>query len=54
MTNAGVVRQGMGELPDSWFGEQAVYRVSLGNFAFFGLLSLVLIGVKTNADPRHK
>lgn len=49
-----IVRQATGEPPEAWFGEQAVYRVSLGNFCFFGLMSLVLVGVRTTADPRDR
>ncbi|KAG2493562.1 hypothetical protein HYH03_008376 [Edaphochlamys debaryana] len=37
---------------DSYFGQQAVYRVSMGNFLFFGLMSLAMLGVKTRGDKR--
>jgi hypothetical protein len=39
---------------DRWYGQQAVYRVSLGNTLFFGLLSAVLIGVKYKSDKRDQ
>ncbi|OIT35047.1 uncharacterized protein LOC107761085 [Nicotiana tabacum] len=35
-----------------WFQAQAVLRVSLGNFLFFGLLALIMIGVKDQNDKR--
>lgn len=37
-----------------WFGQQAVYRISLGAFLFYGILSAALVNVKTRADPRDK
>ncbi|KAG2425224.1 hypothetical protein HYH02_015051 [Chlamydomonas schloesseri] len=37
---------------DKWFGQQAVYRVSMGNFLFFGCMSLALLGVKHRGDKR--
>jgi len=37
---------------DIWFGEQAVYRVSLGNFLFFFGMCLALVGVKDRGDAR--
>ncbi|MEW5314073.1 MAG: hypothetical protein WDW38_005597 [Sanguina aurantia] len=40
------------ELGDKWFGQQAVYRVSMGNFLFFATMSLSLIGVKYKSDKR--
>jgi len=40
------------ELSDVWYSQQAVYRVSLGNFLFFAGLSCVLIDVKTRGDRR--
>lgn len=39
---------------DVWYGEQAVYRISLGNFIFFFGLCLGLIGVTDRSDPRDK
>ena len=39
---------------DEWFGKQAVYRVSMGNFAFFSLFALLLIGVKYKGDARGR
>ncbi|GMH44341.1 hypothetical protein BSKO_12275 [Bryopsis sp. KO-2023] len=37
-----------------WIGEQAVYRLTFGNFCFFGLLSLILVGVKYKSDKRDE
>jgi len=39
---------------DDWFGKQAVYRISFGNFMFFSLLSCLLIGVKYKGEARAK
>ncbi len=91
----GIVRHAAGlpeELSEKWYGQQAVYRVSMGNFVsglnvlcyataasnainpacmamltslltpaqivvlqlFFGLLSLVLVGVKFKSDKRDQ
>ncbi|KAE8655466.1 hypothetical protein F3Y22_tig00117026pilonHSYRG00002 [Hibiscus syriacus] len=39
--------------PDrEWFETDAVLRVSLGNFMFFTILSVSMVGVKTQRDPR--
>ncbi|KAG9159266.1 hypothetical protein Leryth_024224 [Lithospermum erythrorhizon] len=39
--------------PDrEWFETDAVLRVSLGNFLFFTILSVMMVGVKTQKDPR--
>lgn len=35
-----------------WFETDAVLRVSLGNFLFFSILSLLMVGVKNQKDPR--
>lgn len=35
-----------------WYQAQAVLRVSLGNFLFFGVLALIMIGVKDQNDRR--
>lgn len=40
------------EPSDKWFGQQAVYRISMGNFMFFGAMSLALLGVKYKGDKR--
>ncbi|GKD58021.1 probable serine incorporator [Tanacetum coccineum] len=41
------------ETPDrEWFETDAVLRVSLGNFLFFSILSLIMVGVKNQKDPR--
>ncbi|GIL51871.1 hypothetical protein Vafri_7783 [Volvox africanus] len=39
---------------DKWFGQQAVYRVSMGNFLFFACMSLAMIGVKFKGDKRDR
>lgn len=39
---------------DAWYGRQAVYRLSLGNFLFFAILAAVLYGVKEKGDKRDK
>ncbi|XP_022761999.1 serine incorporator 3-like isoform X1 [Durio zibethinus] len=36
----------------AWFQQQAVLRVSLGNFLFFAVLALIMIGVKDQNDRR--
>ncbi|KAI4345558.1 hypothetical protein L6164_012667 [Bauhinia variegata] len=35
-----------------WYQIQAVLRVSLGSFLFFGILALIMIGVKDRSDKR--
>ena len=35
-----------------WFGTQAVLRVSFGNFAFFTLLAILMVGVEDQRDIR--
>lgn len=35
-----------------WFETDAVLRVSLGNFLFFTILAILMIGVKNQKDPR--
>ncbi|KAF8392973.1 hypothetical protein HHK36_021214 [Tetracentron sinense] len=37
-----------------WFETDAVLRVSLGNFLFFTILALLMIGVKNQKDPRDR
>ena len=49
-----IVRVYAGEPPDSWFGEQAVLRVALGNALFFAGLALLTAGVQTNVDKRYR
>jgi len=39
---------------DKWFGQQAVYRISMGNFLFFMTMSLVMMGVKYRGDKRDR
>ncbi|XP_062007804.1 uncharacterized protein LOC133724909 isoform X3 [Rosa rugosa] len=41
------------QIPDrEWFKTEAVLRVSLGNFLFFTILSVVMIGMMSQKDPR--
>lgn len=35
-----------------WFETDAVLRVSFGNFLFFTILATMMVGVKTQKDPR--
>ncbi|KAF6137880.1 hypothetical protein GIB67_014009 [Kingdonia uniflora] len=37
-----------------WFETDAVLRVSLGNFLFFTIFALIMIGVKNQKDPRDR
>lgn len=37
---------------NEWYQMQAVLRVSLGNFLFFAILALIMIGVKDQNDRR--
>lgn len=39
-------------LPTEWFQTSAVLRVSLGNFLFFTIFALIMIGVKDQNDRR--
>lgn len=39
---------------ERWYGAQAVYRVSMGNFLFFCAMSMLMLGVKYTDDPRAK
>lgn len=39
-------------LSKEWYQMQAVLRVSLGNFLFFGILAVIMIGVKDQNDKR--
>jgi hypothetical protein len=49
----GIMRAATGFEPsDKWFGQQAVYRISMGNFLFFGGMSLALLGVKYKGEKR--
>jgi len=38
---------------DVWYGSQAVYRMTFGNFIFFTGMSFLLIGTKYKSDKRH-
>ncbi|RWW00637.1 hypothetical protein BHE74_00014082 [Ensete ventricosum] len=41
--------------PDrEWFETDAVLRVSLGNFLFFTILAVLMIGIKDQKDPRDR
>lgn len=40
--------------PDEWFGQQAVYRISMGNFLMFLLLAGVMAGVRDRSDKRDR
>ncbi|KAF8059424.1 erkB [Scenedesmus sp. PABB004] len=42
------------EPSDKWFGQQAVYRVSMGNCLFFSAMSLALLGVRYRGDARGR
>ncbi|KAE9467666.1 hypothetical protein C3L33_00425, partial [Rhododendron williamsianum] len=43
------------QTPDrEWFQTDAVLRVSLGNFLFFTILALMMVGVKNQKDPRDE
>ena len=42
------------EPSDDWFGKQAVYRIGFGNFMFFAMFSLLLVGVKYKGEARAK
>lgn len=42
------------EPSDKWFGQQAVYRISMGNFLFFATLSAAMVGVRFRNDPRAR
>jgi len=49
-----IVRAYVGEPPESFFGEQAVLRVSLGSALFFGGISCALLGASSSTDGRVK
>lgn len=38
--------------PDEWFQMSAVLRVSLGNFLFFAIFAVMMIGIKDQNDRR--
>ncbi|KAG0450182.1 hypothetical protein HPP92_027024 [Vanilla planifolia] len=41
--------------PDrEWFQTDAVLRVSLGNFLFFTILAILMMGIKNQTDPRDR
>ncbi|MCL7021403.1 hypothetical protein MKW94_005724 [Papaver nudicaule] len=43
------------QTPDrEWFETDAVLRVSLGNFLFFTILAIIMVGVKDQKDPRDR
>lgn len=39
---------------DRWYGQQAAYRVSMGTFMFYGLMSVSLLGVRYKSDKRDQ
>ncbi|KAK9835016.1 hypothetical protein WJX81_004736 [Elliptochloris bilobata] len=49
-----IVHAGGGDPSERWYGQQAVYRVSLGNFLFFGLMALAMVGVRLKSDKRDQ
>lgn len=52
---AGIAREAAGiALEDKWFGQQAVYRVSMGSFLFFATMSAIMVGVKYRSDSRAR
>lgn len=43
------------QTPDrEWFETDAVLRVSLGNFLFFTILAVIMVGIKDQKDPRDR
>lgn len=43
------------QTPDrEWFETDAVLRVSLGNFLFFTVLAVLMMGIKDQKDPRDR
>jgi hypothetical protein len=42
------------EPSDRWYGQQAVFRLSMGNWLFFSFMALVLLGVKYKSDKRDQ
>lgn len=48
-----IVRNQM-DLSDKWFGQQAVYRLSLGSCLFFCTMAAIMAGVKYKSDARDK
>uniref|UniRef100_A0A1D1ZJV4 Putative serine incorporator n=1 Tax=Anthurium amnicola TaxID=1678845 RepID=A0A1D1ZJV4_9ARAE len=43
------------QTPDrEWFETDAVLRVSLGNFLFFTILAVMMVGIKDQKDPRDR
>ncbi|XP_010929191.1 uncharacterized protein [Elaeis guineensis] len=43
------------QTPDrEWFETDAVLRVSLGNFLFFTILAVLMVGIKDQKDPRDR
>jgi Serine incorporator (Serinc) len=52
---AGIMRAAAGFEPsDKWFGQQAVYRISMGSCLYFAALSAALLGVRYRSDARGK
>jgi hypothetical protein len=42
------------EPSDRWYGLQAVYRLSMGNWLFFSFMALALLGVRYTSDKRDR
>lgn len=39
---------------DRWYGQQAVYRLSMGNWMFFSFMAVALMGVQYRGDKRDQ
>lgn len=42
------------EPSDKWYGQQAVFRLSMGNWLFFSFMALATLGVKYKSDKRDQ
>lgn len=42
------------EPSDRWYGQQAVYRLSMGNWLFFTTMAIALLGVRYKSDKRDQ
>eukprot|EP00208_Stichococcus_sp_RCC1054_P000766 CAMPEP_0206135158 /NCGR_PEP_ID=MMETSP1473-20131121/507_1 /ASSEMBLY_ACC=CAM_ASM_001109 /TAXON_ID=1461547 /ORGANISM="Stichococcus sp, Strain RCC1054" /LENGTH=443 /DNA_ID=CAMNT_0053526911 /DNA_START=290 /DNA_END=1621 /DNA_ORIENTATION=- len=42
------------EPSDRWYGQQAVFRLSMGNWLFFSFMALATLGVKYKSDKRDQ
>jgi serine incorporator 1/3 len=50
----GIIKHGDLDHSDAWFGQQAVYRISMGNFLMFSTLAIITLGVRYRGDWRDK